>query len=261
MGRLKKNKEPTTNTVVPLKETLGIGLIGEIADKDWNTQPSEVEIKKEEPRNPKVRNSPNSKKSIAQSKLEAEKVKATEVREARPRVDPMDYIKLPPNVNKEEFMVLLPNTRIIFNNDKEEKRFFSVVNVYLSGFDFSELSASDIADIIDLAKNSILEDRLLAATAPKLNKAGELVSGLSLLDISATIEKFRKHSSTIKNNLANRRVDKIDPKSRQNFSIVDIVYAYDDKMKKDFNDRIEALEKESKEYMAEKLERECKVAE
>jgi hypothetical protein len=266
MGRKKKVVESAVN-VVSASEKLGVDLIDKIAEKDWKTSPppTEVELKKEEPRTPKVRSNPNSRKNLAQynpdtSKETKEKILGgLPIKEKRPEVNPLDYINLPEGIDVNEFLTLLPNTRLVFYNEKEEKRFFSIVNVYLSGFDYSELSASDIADIVDLAKNSILEDRLLAATKPVPGKDGDLEQKVSLLDISTTIEKFRKHSAAIKGNLSNRRIDRIDPKNRQNFSIVDIVYAYDDKMKEDFRKRIEDMERENKEYLAEKANREDKV--
>ena len=248
MGRKKK--------IVPVEENigidskLGVSILTAIANTAWSggPPPQEVEVKEDPP--PQVR--VNTVKRVRKEEVNQEVQKPVS-QEKREAIDPFDYIKLPVGVSKDNFKIFLPSKNI-FRNNREEKSFYNMINSYLVGFDFDELSASDIEDVISLVKNTVLEERLLIA----VNKADEKGNAdpRGLLDISATIEKLRKHSTTIKGNLSNRRVDRIDPKNKQNFSIADIVFAYDEKMKQDFKKRIDDLEKENKEYLDKKSKRE-----
>jgi hypothetical protein len=234
LGRKKKEvvveKQPEQNV-----DQLGVDILSTIADVAWADVPPPPEVKIGKEEEPKQR-----EQTVKRVKPKEEAVVNTPApKEKREAVDPFEYIKLPDRVDLSNFKVFLPG-RNVFRTVKEEKSFYSLVNSYLQGFDFDELSASDIEDVINLAKNKVLEERLLAASVE---------DSKGILDISTTIEKLRKHSATIKGNLSNRRVDRIDPKSKQNFSIVDIVFAYDDKMKQDFQKRIKDMEKEKEDYL------------
>ena len=115
-----------------------------------------------------------------------------------------------------------------------------MLNSFLADFDLDELSSSDVEDVVSLAVNRVLENRLLAITASDPNL---------LMDAAATIEKFRKQSNQIKQNLANRRVDRIDLKTKPALSIVDLAAHLDEQKKLDFKKRVEALEQADADFV------------
>jgi len=98
----------------------------------------------------------------------------------------------------------------------------SLIDIYLKDFDEDDLTSSDIDDIMTLATNKVIEIRLLTASK------GEAESHL---DYSNSLEKLRKQSDKIKDNLSSRRKDRIDPNAFKGFSIVDIAVAFDDQKK------------------------------
>ena len=99
---------------------------------------------------------------------------------------------------------------IIYNN---------LIDVYLNDFDEDELTSSDVDDLMVLATNKILEIRMMIASKGKVE---------SHLDYSNSLEKLRKQSDKIKDNLSARRKDRIDPNKFKGFSIVDLAVAFDD---------------------------------
>lgn len=220
---------------VSLEEKLGPSLIREIAEKEWKTAPlpTQEELDKEKHKSPKARSNVNSRKNLNQyrekvpTETKEKIVKGLSVRKKRREVKPFDYIELPEEIDKKNFLSFLPR-RKVFVDDMEEESFYRILNIFLKDFDPDELKASDIEAIISLAKNKVIEDRLLASVNNKENSPD---STTALLDVSASIEKLRKHSEKVKEGLASRRSDRIDPRSKQNFSIVDIVQAFDDKRK------------------------------
>jgi len=241
----KKDKDIVVD-VETAEEKLGPELIGEIADKEWKTAPlpTEEDLAKEKHKSPKARSNPKSRANLLQyrkdkpTKAKKEVVKALKFPKKRADVNPFDFIKLPENYPQEQIASFLPDRRVM-KDVEEEKTFYTVLNSFLSDFDLDELSSSDIEDVVSLAVNRVLEYRLLAITASDPNL---------LMDAAATIEKFRKHSEKVKGNLAARRSDRIDPKNKQNFSIVDLVYAHDAQQKSEFEDRLQSLAEEKKEF-------------
>ena len=95
----------------------------------------------------------------------------------------------------------------------------NLIDIYLKDFDEDDLTSGDIDDIMTLATNKVLEVRLL--TSSKGNS-------IDHLNISSSLEKLRKHSDKIKENLASRRKDRIDVNEFKGFSIVDLAIAFDD---------------------------------
>ncbi len=235
-----------------LEDKLGPELIQEIAEKDWKIAelPSEVELSQEQHKSSKARSNVNSRKNLVQyrkkvSTATKEKiVKALDVKQKRRSIDPFQIIHLLEGINQEDFRAFLPNRKVFFDGDEEES-FYRVLNIFLKDFDPTELKASDIEDIISLAKNKILEDRLLDTGGNKE----------SLLDVSASVDKLRKHSDKVKENLASRRSDRIDPRNKQNFSIVDLVQAFDEKRKNELEERLAKMEAEDAEFIRQKAAR------
>jgi hypothetical protein len=119
-----------------------------------------------------------------------------------------------------------------------------LVGVYLKDFDEAQLTASDFDDIMSIAMNRVLEIRLLKGSRNNTD---------DLIDTSAAIEKLRKQTEKLKENLASRRKDRIDPKKYVGFSIVDIAVSYDMDKKKENMDRALRIKKDEEEVLKSKL--------
>lgn len=251
MGRKKKIEAVVDK--ITAEEKLGIELIDEIASKDWKIAkiPTEEDLAKEKHESPKARANKNSRKNLMQYRddkpVEAKKkvVEKLEFPRKREDVNPFDYINIPDGVDRNDLEAFLP-PRKVFRNENEEKSFYIVINSFLQDFDFGELSASDIEDVVSLALNRVMEERLWVASSGDVE---------NVLEISQALDRIRKHTAKLKENLSSRRQDRIDPRSKQNYSIVDIVMAFDDKKKSEFEQRMNLIENEKNEFNAEKKKR------
>lgn len=129
---------------------------------------------------------------------------------------------------------ILPATEIF--DEKELEMFNGLVGLYLNDFDESQLSANDMDDIVSISMNRVLEIRLLKTTKGNTD---------AQMDASIAIERIRKQTEKLKENLVTRRRDRIDPKKYAGLSIVDIAVAFDEERKKTMYDRTqEQLEEE-----------------
>jgi hypothetical protein len=95
-------------------------------------------------------------------------------------------------------------------------------------------------DILDLAKNRVLEFRLLRETKGNPEKQ---------LDVAATIEKLSKKNEKIKESLSFRRKDRINPNEFKGFSIVDLAVAFDQAKKFKLQEKVLKLKEEEKEAL------------
>lgn len=123
--------------------------------------------------------------------------------------------KNPPKF-KEIFSNLLPSADIF--DEKELEIFNGLINLYMNDFDESQLSANDMDDIVSIAMNRVLEIRLLKAAKGSTD---------TQIDASTAIERLRKQTEKLKENLATRRKDRIDPKKYSGLSIVDLAVEFD----------------------------------
>lgn len=135
-------------------------------------------------------------------------------------------VKNPPKPKK-LIKDLIPIEEIF--NPAEASIYHDFVDVYLADFDKEELSAGDMDDIMDLAKNRVLEFRLLKTSRDDADRQ---------VDISAALEKIRKENKVLKENLATRRKDRINPNELKGFSIVDLAVAFDDTKKQKLQEQI-----------------------
>ena len=110
----------------------------------------------------------------------------------------------------------------------------NLIDIYLKDFDEDDLTSSDIDDIMTLATNKVLEVRLLTSSKGSMDH----------LNISTSLEKLRKHSDKIKENLASRRKDRLDPNEFKGFSIVDLAVAFDDTKKLKLEQKARKLKEE-----------------
>lgn len=119
-----------------------------------------------------------------------------------------------------------------------------LVAVYLKDFDESQLTANDIDDIMSISMNRVLEIRLLKASRDNPDMQ---------IDASIAIERLRKQTEKLKDNLAARRKDRIDPKKYSGFSIVDLAVAFDMDKKREAMERINQFKVEEDEVRDSKL--------
>jgi hypothetical protein len=124
-------------------------------------------------------------------------------------------------------------------NEEEIVMYESLVDVYLNDFD-DELTANDVDDIMTLSMNKVLEFRLL--------KRGKDNPDIQI-DISTALEKLRKETGKLKENLSSRRRDRIDPNRYKGFSIVDLAVAYEDNKKLELRERVEKQKNEMSEVL------------
>ncbi len=114
----------------------------------------------------------------------------------------------------------------------EVKLYHDLVDVYMSDFDADDLTSSDVDDIMDLAKNRVLEFRLLKTAKDSDDKIDRQ------LDISAAVEKIKKENKVLKESLSTRRKDRINPNEFKGFSIVDLAVAFDEEKKRKLDEQI-----------------------
>lgn len=124
----------------------------------------------------------------------------------------------------------------IFEED-ELKLYRELVKVYMADFDAEDLTSGDMDDILDLAKNRVLEFRLLRETKGNPDKQ---------LDVAATIEKLSTKNAKIKENLSFRRKDRVNPNEFKGFSIVDLAVAFDQTKRLKLQEKIIRLKEEEK---------------
>ena len=103
-------------------------------------------------------------------------------------------------------------------SEEEVPIYEGLIDIYLNDFDEDDLTSSDVDDIMTLATNKVLEIRLMKSSKGDASKHA---------DVSASIEKLRKQTEKIKDNLSARRKDRLDPNSFKGFSIVDLAVAFD----------------------------------
>ena len=147
-------------------------------------------------------------------------------------------------LSQHDLDVIVPTQKVL---TKEEKLpYYKIINMFIRGFEGHELLPFDIDDIVQLALNRVLENRLLESgkNSPK-----------DMLDISNSIERIHKHSERLRQNLASRRTDRLDPKDRPTFSIVDLAAAYDAKRKAELDERARKIEEENNDFLERQRQR------
>lgn len=120
-------------------------------------------------------------------------------------------------------------------DDTELVMYNDLLTVYLTDFEESDLTSSDMDDIINLAMNKVLSYRLLRESKGSVDKQ---------LDVAAAMEKLDKRNEKIKESLSTRRRDRINPNELKGFSIVDLAVAYDRDVTEAHNKKIQRMRKE-----------------
>ena len=129
-------------------------------------------------------------------------------------------------------------------DESELATYEALTGIYLKDFDESQLTANDMDDIMSIAMGRVLELRLL-----KASKGNHTMQ----IDTSSAIEKIRKQTEKLKDNLAARRKDRIDPKRYSGFSIVDMAVSFDMDKKREIMDRASKMLVGEKEVMKSEL--------
>ena len=246
MGRKRKN--PVVIDVQYADKALGQEKIEEIVEKEWKTAelPPAEEIVEEKHPSSMARNNVNSRKNLIQYRKDKPKevkekvVKALRFRSKRPDKDLNDFFE---GLLTDDLIHILVPMRDALESQEEEEVFFGIIKHFVRDFPRGELTASDVDDISTIALNRILELRLLKVSKNKPQ---------NILDAGSTIEKLRKNSDKLKMNLASRRMDRVDTKNKQSFSIVDIAVAYDTKRRAELEDRVKLLDKEEAAFASKK---------
>jgi len=146
-------------------------------------------------------------------------------------------LKHPPKV-KEMLKNILPLEEI-FEVDELEM-YHNLVDVYLKDFEESSLTSGDMDDIMDLAKNRVLEFRLLKNSKGSPNKQ---------IDLSNAMEKIQKNNKILKENLSTRRKDRLNNTEMRGFSIVDLAVAFDADKKLVLLDKANKLKEKEQEML------------
>ena len=149
-------------------------------------------------------------------------------------------LKNPPKV-KEMLKGILPLDEI-FEADELEM-YHNLVDVYLKDFEESSLTSGDMDDIMDLAKNRVLEFRLLKNSKGSPNKQ---------IDLSNAMEKIQKNNKILKENLSSRRKDRLNNTEMKGFSIVDLAVAFDADKKLILLEKAAELKKEERRILEER---------
>jgi len=149
-------------------------------------------------------------------------------------------LKNPPKIKK-MLKEILPLGEIF--EDDELEMYHNLVDIYLKDFDQSTLTSGDMDDIMDLAKNRVLEFRLLKNSKGNPNKQ---------IDLATAMEKIHKNNKTLKENLSSRRKDRLNSSDMKGFSIVDLAVAFDNDRKLELLDKAKKLKKEEKRVLKER---------
>ncbi len=156
-------------------------------------------------------------------------------------VRPVGRPKAPPKA-RELLTQLIPIADMF--EEEEIVIYNSLIDIYLKDFDEDDLTSSDIDDIMTLSTNKIIEIRLLKSSKGDAD---------SHLNYSNSMEKLRKQSDKIKDNLASRRKDRLDPSEFKGFSVVDLAVAFDDNKKAKLERKARDM-KEKQDVLLESLE-------
>lgn len=137
-------------------------------------------------------------------------------------------------LNEEELEIIIP-TKALFKPE-EQKRFMAFLKMYIKQFGKqSELEVSDLVAIATLCKNHILEDRILSDA----ENAAEAIH---------PIEKLKKENAKLTEQLAATRVQRVDPRAGQDFTVMDLIAEYQTQRREDIDEKIKRYKEEEKDF-------------
>ena len=171
---------------------------------------------------------------VAKTIVKAERKREIETKDKKNKVGRPKKAPSPERMLKD----ILPVEDIFEEDELETYR--ELVKVYMADFDSADLTSSDMDDILDLAKNRVLEFRLLRDSKGNPDRQ---------LDVAAAVEKLSKKNEKIKESLSFRRKDRINPNEFKGFSIVDLAVAFDMEKKAKLQKKVDRLKAEEKEVL------------
>jgi len=128
---------------------------------------------------------------------------------------------------------LIPKRKVFTSTERE--RFNGIVTTFLSDFKNEEPTASDIDDILEIAKCDIMETRLLEVSRN---------DPATLVNVSQSIERFYKRKQMAKESLSARRSDRKDARQYQDLNIVDLIVRFDNDQRHRDHARVEEMLRE-----------------
>lgn len=194
------------------------------------------ELTKQATEDPKSKkwNNPNSRKNLRQYKEEPlvpEVIQDGEEDDSEQQAaDITRGGKLSPDLVRK----LIPKRGVL--TAAEKQRYNGIVTTFLADFKNEEPTASDIDDILELAKCDIMEMRLLEVSKD---------DPATLVNVSQSLERLYKRKQTAKENLSARRSDRKDSRQYQDLSIVDLIVRFDADQRRRDQQRREDLIRES----------------
>jgi hypothetical protein len=139
-------------------------------------------------------------------------------------------------ISEEMLEVIIPAKKIF--SDEEQKRFlllFKLRAKELSDHD-AKLTTSDVIAIAKLCKNSILEDRLLAASP---------TDGDGIASVMASINTLNKDTEKLTEKLATDRRQRVDPRAGKDVTVNDVLFMVEEEKAAGRNKLKEMAEEEN----------------
>lgn len=128
---------------------------------------------------------------------------------------------------------LIPKRKVF--SSVERQRYTGIVTTFLSDFKNEEPTASDIDDILEIAKCDIMETRLLEVSRD---------DPATLVNVSQALERLYKRKQTAKENLSARRSDRKDSRQYQDLNIVDLIVRFDNEQRRRDHARVDEMLRE-----------------
>lgn len=179
---------------------------------------------------PKKNYNPKSRENLKQynatkSKAKQSKIVKSLLEEVEIEVDP------------EILETILPTDDVF--SPKEKERYLGFMRLYMNQFGKDTvLSISDIDDIAQLCMNRIMETRLQV----KVKKGDKEIP-----DITSALDKFKKDTVKLKEQLAANRSVRIDPRAARDVTVLDVLYEHDSEASDAHeNEIMERLQEEEK---------------
>jgi hypothetical protein len=161
-------------------------------------------------KNKKKNYNPKSRNNLKQYSAPANKAKQNKIVKSL-----LEEVEI--EVDPEILETIIPADDIF--TPKEKERFLGFLRLYMNQFGKDTvLSISDIDDISQLCMNRIMEVRLYAKV-----KSGDQ----QLPDITSALEKYKKDTAKLKEQLAANRSVRIDPRAARDVTVLDVLYDYD----------------------------------
>ena len=177
-------------------------------------------------------NNPNSRNNLKQYKSDSiiPEIISTDDEDDSEVQKQVDQITQGRKLDPALVKTLIPKRNVL--TPAEKQRYTGIVTTFLSDFKNEDPTASDVDDILEIAKCDTMETRLLEAS--KTDPA-------TLVAVSQSMDRIYKRKQTAKENLANRRSDRKGVHSSHDVTVVDLVVAFEKHNSELERQRIEKL--------------------